>query len=69
MVVGVFLGGVKFGILAFFLLTALGLVFQFIFATTDPRWALVRAIALHAGIDAGVVIALGDAIGWYSIVS
>jgi hypothetical protein len=68
MVVGVFLGGIEYGILAFFLVTALGLVFQFIFASSNPRCALVRAVALHAGIDTGVVVALGDAIGWYSIV-
>jgi len=69
MVVGVFLGGVQFGILAFFLLTGLGLIFHYIFSVSEPQYAYVRAVALHSGIDLGVVIALGDAVGWYSIVT
>jgi hypothetical protein len=68
MVVGVFLGGVQFGILAFFCIAALGYVFQYIFSVSDPKRGFSRAVAFHAGIDTGVVIALGDAVGWYSII-
>jgi len=68
MVVGVFLGGIQFGILAFFCIAALGYVFQYIFSVSDPKRGFFRAVAFHAGIDAGVVIALGDAVGWYSII-
>ena len=67
MVVGVFLGGVLFGILAFFALTSLGLIFQFIFNSSSPRQGYIRAVFLHIGVDLGVVIALGDALGWYSL--
>ena len=67
MVVGVFLGGVQYGILAFFCIAGLGLIFQYIFSASDPKRGFFRAVFLHIGIDAGVVIALGDAVGWYSI--
>jgi hypothetical protein len=67
MVVGVFLGGVQYGILAFFGIGALGLLFQYIFSVSDNRSGFGRAVCFHVGIDAGVVIALGDAVGWYSI--
>ena len=68
MVVGVFLGGVQFGILAFFGITLLGLAFQYIFSVSDPSRGFFRAVCFHVGVDAGVVIALGDAVGWYSII-
>lgn len=68
MVVGVFLGSVEFGVASFFGLTGLGLILQFIFASSPSDKGFYRAVALHVGIDAGVVIALGDAIGWYSLV-
>ena len=67
MVVGVFLGGVQYGILAFFCIAGLGLIFQYIFSVSDPKRGFFRDVFLHIGIDAGVIIALGDAVGWYSI--
>ena len=68
MVVGVFLGGVRFGILAFFLLTALGLIFQEIFAINTSTQGFYKAVFFHIGVDLGVVIALGDALGWYTLI-
>ncbi len=67
MIVGVFLGGVAFGVVSLFALTGLGLIFQFIFANSASDDGYARAVALHAGLDIGVVVAIGDAIGWYSL--
>ena len=67
MVVGVFLGGFRFGILAFFLLVALGMVFQHIFAINSVSRGFYQAVSLHVGVDLGAMIALGDAMGWYTL--
>ncbi len=68
LVVGLFLGGFLYGILSFFFLTILGVGLVQIFLLSPPNRGFYRAVFLHAGIDTGVVIALGDAIGWYRLV-
>jgi len=65
-VVGVFLDGVRFGVLALFGLSVLGIIFQLIFMKFKNN--LIKAIFFHIGIDLGVVIALADSIGWIHIV-
>lgn len=66
-VVGVFLGGVWYGVLAFFAITGLGMVFLYIFSFYPLDEGFYPAVFLHMGIDVGIVIALGDSIGWYSL--
>jgi hypothetical protein len=66
-VVGVFLGGVWYGVLAFFAITGLGMLFLNIFSYYPVDQGFYPAVLLHVGIDVGVVIALGDSIGWYSL--
>jgi membrane protease YdiL (CAAX protease family) len=68
LVVGLFLGGVLYGALSFFCITLLGLIFVCIFLFSRQDEGFYRAVFLHAGIDTGVVIAVGDAIGWYNLV-
>lgn len=68
MVIGVFMGDIKFGIIAFFSITALGMVFEHLFAINSPTQGFYKAVALHVGIDLGVLISLGDSVGWYRIV-
>jgi hypothetical protein len=69
LVAGAFLGGVVYGFLSFFVLMVLGIVLIQIFIHSGSSNGFYRAVFLHAGIDLGVAIALGDAVGWYNLVS
>jgi hypothetical protein len=68
MVVGVFLGGVQYGALSFFLVAILGYFLQEILIRGNPNRGFLMSLSLHIGVDLGVVIALGDSIGWYNLV-
>lgn len=68
LVIGVFLGGLTYGILSLFLVSLLGLAFVHIFMVFPANESFYRAVFLHVGVDAGVVVALGDAIGWYNLI-
>ena len=68
LIVGLFFGGVLYGTLSFFCLTGLGLLLGHLFLRSSDDQGFYRTVFLHAGIDAGVVISLGDAIGWFSLI-
>lgn len=67
-VVGVFLGGVRYGALSFFLVAILGYLLQEILIRGNPNHGFLMSLSLHIGVDLGVVIALGDSLGWYNLV-
>jgi hypothetical protein len=66
-VVGVFLGGIVYGVASFFMVTALGLIFFVLFSTFAFDEGFYPAVFLHMGVDIGVLVALGDAVGWYTL--
>lgn len=68
LVIGVFLGGVAYGILAFFIIGVLGLIFQQILLGSPQDKGFYRILFLHVGIDLGIILSLGDAIGWYNLI-
>ena len=67
-VIGVFLGGIKYAIVSFFLIAILGMILEDILIRGNPTQGFNRALFLHIGIDIGVVVSLGDSIGWYNLV-
>jgi hypothetical protein len=66
-VVGVFLGGVWYGVFSFFALTGLGLVFQWLLGYFPQQLGFWTIVSLHVGIDLGVIIALADSLEWIKL--
>ena len=63
-VVGVFLGDVKYGVMSFFVIGLLGYLLQHILHTLGPTRGFSAVVFLHVGMDLGVIVALADSLGW-----